>query len=519
MNLELRYGANATAQFKAHRTAWKEGKIKLWDFCETYLDNPDGTRQPMWYGGAHREDGTSPIGHRVLIDKAQFFARVDYRPSYPQCLFHSSTARMRVFSGGARGGKSFAVGLEACPILLTPGTQTWIVGPEYDQCVKEFEYILTHTVEHPEIAKRYGLPRAAAVRHGGRVINQPTRGDMEIRLDWGELGVSWVRVKSAKMKDSLLSEELDALILVEAPLIAQDRWDNKLRMRLTTRSGLMWTGSTPAGAGDWFTGIYESGLESETRHGRIYTVTCDSRMNPTLSDAEVKIMTEDLNDADFAEQVLGRPTPRHGLVFPGFDNTVHVESWRHDWPKPSWKRFRAVDFGYQDPFCVLWLAVDEDWRFYVYREYYRNHVLPNEVLRHIADVEGWDTTVENDNVVLIGTPKHDRIEGNLAICDWDAAGRASLARGGLRIKRAVKDIRDGITSVEAAIRVRGDGKPGLYIHRSCVNTRREMGRYQWLKDSGNMPKQVEDHGMDTLRYGIHTTRPRGRRIIAAATGS
>lgn len=59
-----------------------------------------------------------------------------------------------------------------------------------------------------------------------------------------------------------------------------------------------------------------------------------------------------------------------GTAFPEFAWQIHVCK---DFAIPTWwKRWRANDPGYNDPFAWYWLAVDEDGVVYVYREYTRS---------------------------------------------------------------------------------------------------------------------------------------------------
>ncbi len=58
-----------------------------------------------------------------------------------------------------------------------------------------------------------------------------------------------------------------------------------------------------------------------------------------------------------------------GTAFPEFSRDIHVIE---PFDIPSWwRRWRANDPGYTDPFCWHWFAVDEDGNVYIYREFTR----------------------------------------------------------------------------------------------------------------------------------------------------
>lgn len=486
-----RYDPQLLAYFEDHRQRWLRGEVRLRDWLEDKYVDEDGER-PLWYA--------RPLGLRKMFDKAQFFDLVGYRPSEPACQAHASTAKVRVFSGGARAGKSKWGGMELCPILLTPGTQSWIVGPKYASAEKEFEYVRQSTIYHP--ALRDKLKPQIAVN-----TCRPDQGDMRVELDWGPgLPRSWVRVKSAVDADSLLSEELDAVLICEASQIPEDRWHRYLKMRLATREGIAMIPTSPHGMG-WVAELYRKGIDGEPGH---FAINVDSRMNPTLSPEEVEFWTQDMSDEDFEEQVRGRPAPKSGRVYAGFDRAIHVEPWQSDWPKPTWKRYRGIDFGYTDPFVVLWFAEDEDRRLYVYREFYKTKHLVDDVARHIARVEQWDTDQdpETTHIRLCGdSGRRERI--SVTVADWDASDRAALQRAGIRTRKAVKDMQLGIKTVQELLRIRGDGRPRLYVHPSCKHTIREFDVYEWDRKS-ETPKGKDDHAMDVIRYVAHTLQPARR---------
>lgn len=495
-----RYDPDLLAYFEDHRTRWREGVFRLQDFVgqdQEYL-TAEGRRRVLWY--------PPPLGHRIIPDKAAFFESCGYRPSEVACQFHASTAKIKVFSGGARSGKSLAAGMEMVPILLTPGTQTWIVAPEYEQGRKEFGYIEYALLQHPDMELRKRILEQIATKNGGRHMNQPKKGDMEIRLGWGDAPPSFVKVKSANKPTSLLSEELDCITVVEASEIPAERWERRLAMRLTTREGIAIIPSSPSGM-TWVADLFDRGMNGEDG---VFAINCDSRMNPTMDAGEVEFWTKDMSDEDFLEQVCGKATPKHGLVYPTFDRTVHVDSWQADWPRPTWRRFRSVDFGYVDPFVVLWIAEDEDRRLYIYREFYRSKQLVTDVVRHIARTEGWSTVTDNitGKCRLVGHQgRREKIA--MTIADWDASGRAELAGAGIRARKADKSILDGIRTVTGLLKIHQDGRPRVFIHPRCRQTIREFQKYEW-DARGEVPKDAYNHSMDAIRYMAHTTQPKMR---------
>ena len=70
-----------------------------------------------------------------------------------------------------------------------------------------------------------------------------------------------------------------------------------------------------------------------------------------------------------AQLLDGRWDAFDGQAFPEFRHQVHVVK---PFPIPAWwRRWRANDPGYSDPFAWYWLAADEDGNVYIYREFTR----------------------------------------------------------------------------------------------------------------------------------------------------
>jgi len=196
----------------------------------------------------------------------------------------------------------------------------------------------------------------------------------------------------------------------------------------------------------------------------------------------------------------GKWVQAEGAVYDTWDPKVHVID---PFPIPAdWRRFRAVDFGYTNPFVCHWYAQDPDGRLYLYRELYYSHRL-----------------VEDHAKQIVALSQGERIE--FTVADHDAEDRATLLRYGIDTWPAHKDISPGIQTVQTRLRVQEDGKPRLFIlsgalvekdpqlesekRPTCLEE--EMPAYVWPRSSsGQVVKEVpvkdNDHACDTLRYAV-----------------
>lgn len=191
---------------------------------------------------------------------------------------------------------------------------------------------------------------------------------------------------------------------------------------------------------------------------------------------------------------------REGLVYDGFDRNVHVIP-RDKLPTLR-TRYRAVDFGFSNPFVCQWYGVDYDGRLYLYRELYYTKRTVKVHSEQINALSGGEMIAET-------------------IADHDAEDRATLDENGIGSIPAKKSIRQGIDAVTERLKVQGDGKPRLFIVEDAlvemdlslkesglpVNVIEEFGSYAWAeskvgRNDKEAPIDAYNHGLDALRYMV-----------------
>jgi PBSX family phage terminase large subunit len=197
---------------------------------------------------------------------------------------------------------------------------------------------------------------------------------------------------------------------------------------------------------------------------------------------------------------FGKWVQAEGVVYEGWDRAIHLIG-RFDIPA-SWRRVRAVDFGYTNPFICLFFAVDPDGRMYLYREIYHTQRTVADHAKQIKELS-----------------QGERFEATVA--DHDAEDRATLHQNGILTIPAHKAITPGIQAVAERLRIAGDGKPRLYIFNDALVERdpalveskkpcctaEEFDAYSWPKgQDGKAVKEVpvdkDNHGMDAMRYEV-----------------
>jgi len=244
--------------------------------------------------------------------------------------------------------------------------------------------------------------------------------------------------------------------------------------------------------------------------GRLTLIESRHEDNPVLFDQKTHKITEQgtrslavldaLTGVRYRRLRLGQWAAAEGAVYEDFDRAVHLID---PFPIPDdWTRIRAIDFGYTNPFCCQWWAIDGDYRMYLYREIYMSRLL-----------------VEDAAVIINRLSESESIYATVA--DHDAEDRATLERHGIPTVPAMKAVSPGIQAVQSRLRKAGDGKPRLFIMRGALVevdqslrevhkplcTDEEFDSYIWrpIKDgtpNKEDPLKKDDHGMDTTRYAV-----------------
>lgn len=191
-----------------------------------------------------------------------------------------------------------------------------------------------------------------------------------------------------------------------------------------------------------------------------------------------------------------------GQVFKEFRRDIHVVE-PFSIPE-SWRKWRALDFGYTAPACCLWLARDYDKNVYVYRELYVTQLTAYELAKKILELTNTDEKI----LYTLADPSTFAKTGHEG-----ESIEQTMRKAGVPLTRANNDRLAGKQVVHEHLRIftGEDGKPTakLKIFVNCINLIRTLP--QLIYDEHN-PEDVntdgEDHAYDALRYGLMKTPAR-----------
>ena len=367
--------------------------------------------------------------------------------------------RYPAYVGGIGSGKTFA----GCLLGFTyaeynPGCRGMIVAPSY----KMLKRIIIPTIN--EDIRAQGL------------IKSFNRTDGIIELHGG----STIFLASCDNPESLRGPNLAWAYLDEGALADDDTWRILIgRARQPGYRQWVAVASTPKGK-NW---IHKRWVENpEDGYVMVKARTHD---NPHLSEDYIKSLEASYSGEFLRQELYAEFVTLEGLIYTEFDRDIHVI---HNYPELE-RYIAGVDWGYTNPAVMLTVGFDGDGRAYVMDEYYERRKTVDDM---VVEARALEHEIERFYADP-SEPEH--------IVKFQQAGLAAA--------KADNSVMPGINVVKAALKVKGDGRPSLYIHRSCVNTISELESYCWKKKQGeftDQPEKQNDHAMDALRYALNTAK-------------
>lgn len=339
--------------------------------------------------------------------------------------------------------------------------------------------------------------------------------------------------------DKIMSAEYDIAYVQEATDLIPDDWE-KINSRL--RNGVvsfqqLLADCNPQQPRHW--------LKTRCDEGRTVMLYGKHEDNPRLFDLDPasgqhsvtsygKAYLERLDNLTGVRKErlrYGRWAAAEGLIYGDWNPSVHLSD-RKRLPF-TWPRIWAVDFGFVHPFVWQQWAVDDDGALWLEREIHMTKRIVEDHCKKILEVvtHGGGKGAMPDKKGAWIYPKPSAI-----LCDHDAEDRATFERHiGMSTAPAHKQVSPGIQACEMRLRVKPNGRPGMYVLREALVERDpelaeagepmwfgdEIGGYVWQpapdgKLAKDQPLKERDDSMDTWRYVVAhqdiKARPRVRWI-------
>lgn len=429
-------------------------------------------------------------------DMIQFFLKAQYVPNQSQLEFHRATLECGpgkvqeiLMEGPKGGGKSHCELMQAAydctmhdgVICLFLRKQKTSAREHMAELATAFKYI-PHTMDKTQIL----FPNGSMIK----VAGYNTSGDV---LKYN-------------------GQNISLLIYDELTMIKQEDYDTmwgNLRLERKGYYPRMYGSTNPGGVGHvWvkkkFIEPKRAGKESETR-----CVHSDTLDNATLGENYKNDKLEKLSGQLRERWLLGNWDINEGAAF-RFSRARHVADsggafsfdyhGKHYSLGPDWLRVGGIDYGSRNPYCYLWIAINQNYgRVYVYREDYAAKLSTKQQATRILQ----KTSDEEEILVSFCDPAMARQYEN----DPSTNAIDEYAKYGVYLTPGSRQRVAGKMKIDNLLEDRPDGLPGLIISPSCEHL---IGQLDTLVSDPLNPEDVdtteEDHAYDALRYGLSRFR-------------
>ncbi|MDE7306688.1 MAG: terminase family protein [Clostridia bacterium] len=407
-----------------------------------------------------------------------------------QIAFHKCKKRNRWVFGGNRSGKTECGAVECLWILrgIHPyrknrkDTFGWAVSLSTQVQRDVAQAKILHYLPKSWIADITMLSGRRDSPAGG-VIDQ-----IKIKNVFG--GISTLGFKSCDQgREKFQGSSLDFVWFDEEP--PRDIYEECL-MRVMDRRGEIFGTMTPL-KGKTF--LYNEIYLNRKNNPEVWYEFMNWEDNPFLSKKEVKLLERALDQSSLDARKFGRFSDGAGLVYPEFDESVHVIE---PFPvPPEWQDNISIDPGLNNPLSAHWYCTDWDGNIYVVAEHFaagRDIDFHAAAIKEISKRIGWRTDSKGRICALIDSAANQR-----TLASQKSVSELFYERGIAVNPNVNKDVFSGIARVKSYLK-RGNGEGNLFIFSTCRNMIDEFKSYSWAE--GDTPVKRDDHCMDELRYFI-----------------
>ena len=308
-------------------------------------------------------------------------------------------------------------------------------------------------------------------------------------------GISVIGFKSCDQgREKFQGTSLDFVWFDEEP--PKDIYE-ECRMRVIDKKGDIFGTMTPLKG---LTFVYHEIYLNRKNDPEVWYEFMEWADNPYLDEGEIAMIEACLDETTLQTRRFGRFASSEGLVYPEFDERVHVIE-PFSVPK-EWQDTLSIDPGLNNPLSAHWYAVDFDDNVYVIAEHFaagKDIDYHAQKIKEISARLGWKTDGQGRVRALIDSAAKQR-----TLASVKSVAELFYERGILVNPDVDKDMFSGIARVKSYLNTK-NGLPNLYVFKNCTELIKELKGYYW--GSGDLPKKVDDHALDEMRYYL-MTRPK-----------
>ncbi len=410
-------------------------------------------------------------------------------PNQKQQAFFASTARHTAYGGARGGGKSWAMRRKMVLLAI-----------RYDNLSL---LLLRRTL--PELTENHVRPLLAELS-GFVNYNQTQRvftfpNGSRIKLGYCD---------AEKDVYQYQGQEYDVVGLEEATHFTESQMQFLTTCNRSVRSDFsprMYYTCNPGGVGHgWVKRLFIDRQYRNAEQPEDYCfIPASIYDNPVLlkNNPEYVRTLENLPEHLRRAHLMGDWDVLAGQYFSEFRRDLHVvepfciPAW--------WRRFRAMDWGYRDPCCVLWFAVAPEGRVIVYRELYLTKTLSSDIAARVKSLSGSEK-------IAYTAASPDAWQHRGLVQTGDIAGECIaevFASCGVPLLKADNSRVSGWQRVREYLAAPENGAPKLGVFPCCENLIRTLPLLTYdAADAEDVSDACEDHAAEALRYGL-MSRPAG----------
>jgi len=420
-----------------------------------------------------------------------YFDMIGYKPTRKQWDIHLSDARLKLVSGGERGGKSI-VGSKEAGLWIPRSKLVWIVGDEYEVPRTEFEYILEDLITAKLVNKRtISFPKLGQCSFDlhGSIESPGCHVVTKAAADWKKLGQS----------------APDFILVCEAARLDFFSY-LRLRGRLAEKKARMVMTGTfeQVDESRWYEDFYSSWSAENIDQGRSFSLpTWSNDVIYPLGEEDPEIIRiKATTPFDiFQERYAGIPCKPSGLIMSEFSNAIHVQEWCEF--NPDLSVDITIDPGYAGAHVVLAIQQMGDAIGVIDEIYYQGYT--TEEIIEICQQRKWWGNVTRATIDFAGR-QHQAMEAPIEV--WRNKTKLVPRSQMVNEKQGIDSMRALLLCTPPMYR------PRIVFNQGCLGIIAEMGGGKspvhgggaWLRDiNTGRPADKNDHACKALIYWIVCT--------------
>jgi hypothetical protein len=295
---------------------------------------------------------------RERLARLDVFGLLHYEPTPKQAVFHAATEFDVLFGGAAGGGKSRALVMHAIrECVRYPGVRAAAFRRTYGELKDSLLAELAQV----------GFASAVGARWNGTDYDLRFPNGSILQFRYAETIPDASRRLGAQYQLLLFDERTqtnpDVLLFLESRLRSGRRDVPVLGIRSATNPG--GPGHSMVKSRYIKPTAYGERVVRDERGRTVRFIPSRLSDNPHINPEyahDLQVLPEQMR----AAYLDGNWDVFAGMMFPEWSHDRHVVA---PFTLPAeWRRYNGIDWGYSAPWVVLWAAVDEDGRVYVYRE-------------------------------------------------------------------------------------------------------------------------------------------------------